>query len=43
MKNPRGYIIYLKNHENSVEWANHALVTGKKLRSADATSNSFAI
>ena len=31
MKNPRGYIIHLKNHENSLEWANYALDTGKKL------------
>lgn len=31
MTNPKGYIIHLKNHEKSIEWANHALKTGKKL------------
>ena len=31
MQNPKGYIIHLKNHQNSVEWSNHALTTGQKL------------
>ena len=31
MENPKGYIIYLKNHEYSVQWANEALASGKAL------------
>ncbi len=31
MTNPKGYIIYLPNHQDSVEWANEALASGKAL------------
>lgn len=31
MKNPKGYIIYVKNHESSVQWANEALASGRAL------------
>lgn len=31
MENPKGYIIYIKNHEYSVQWANEALASGKAL------------
>lgn len=31
MENPKGYIIYVKNHEYSVQWANEALASGKAL------------
>ena len=32
MENPKGYIIYLKNHEYSVQWANEALASCNILR-----------
>ena len=31
MINPKGYIIYLPNHPDSVKWANEALASGKAL------------
>ena len=31
MENNKGYIIYLKNYENSVEWAQQALASGRAL------------
>lgn len=31
MENLKGYIIYLKNYENSVEWAQQALASGRAL------------
>ena len=31
MENPKGYIIYVKNHEYSVQWANEALASGTAL------------
>ena len=31
MENPKGYIIYIKNHEYSVQWANEALASGRAL------------
>jgi len=31
MEKNKGYIIYLKNHENSVEWAQQALASGRAL------------
>lgn len=31
MKTPKGYIIYLKNHNSSVEWAQQALASGRAL------------
>ena len=31
MEKNKGYIIYLKNHKNSVEWAQQALASGRAL------------
>ena len=31
MENPKGYIIHLPNHPDSVKWANEALTSGKAL------------
>jgi len=31
MEKIKGYIIYLKNYENSVEWAQQALASGRAL------------